>query len=104
MPVSKMDILRQSLQKQKLNTIQRTPSTIPSPTPLTIPSDSPEQPEVQTPVWDAENKATGEKTVRRFNSTTKQTELKGKVSYNSFDSNIEPWRYDREGDTSLFSF
>ena len=39
---------------------------------------------------------TGEKTVRNFNSTTKtfnsttkQTELEGKVSYNSFDSNIE---------------
>ena len=29
MPVSKMDILRQSLQKQNLNTIQTTPSTIP---------------------------------------------------------------------------
>ena len=49
MPVSKMDILRQSLQKQNLNTIQTTPSTIPSTTPLTIPSDSPERPKAQTP-------------------------------------------------------
>ena len=36
-----------------------------------------------------ESKAIGEKTVQKFNSTTKQTELEGKVSYNSFDSNIE---------------
>ena len=89
MPVSKMDILRQSLQKQNLNTIQTTPSTIPSTTPLTIPSDSLERPKVQTPAWVVESKAIGEKTVRKFNSTTIQTELEGKVSYNSFDSNIE---------------
>ena len=80
-----MDILRQSLQKQNLNTMQTTRSTIPS----TIPSDSPERPKVQTPAWVAENKGPGEKTVWKFNSTTKQTELEGKVSYNSFDSNIE---------------
>ena len=47
-----MDILRQSLQKQNLNTMQTTRST-----------------------WVAENKATGEKTIQKFNSTTKQTEL-----------------------------
>ena len=88
MPVSKMDILRQSLQKQNLNTIQTTRSTIHSTT-STIPSDSPKRPKVQTLAWVAENKATGEKTVRKFNSTTKQTELEGKVSFNSFDSNIE---------------
>ena len=81
MPVSKMDILRQSLQKQNLNTIQTTPST--------IPSDSPERPKVQTPAWVVESKAIEEKTVQKFNSKTKQTELEGKVSYNSFDSNIE---------------
>ena len=40
MPVSKMDILRQSLQKQNLITIQTTPLKIPWTTPLTIPSDS----------------------------------------------------------------
>ena len=79
------DILRQSLQKQNLNTMQTTRSTIHS----TIPSDSPERPKVQTPAWVAENKGPGEKTVWKFNSTTKQTELEGKVSYNSFDSNIE---------------
>ena len=69
--------------------------TTPSPIPSTIPSDLPERPKVQT-AWVAENKTTGEKTVRNFNSTTKnfnsttkQTELEGKVSYNSFDSNIE---------------
>ena len=84
-----MDILRQSLQKQNLNTIQTTRSIIHSTTPSTIPSDSPERPKVQTLAWVAENKATGEKTVRKFNSTTKQTELEGKVSFNSFDSNIE---------------
>ena len=80
-----MDILHQSLQKQNLNTMQTTCLTIPS----TIPSDSPERPKVQTPAWVAENKGPGEKTVWKFNSTTKQTELEGKVSYNSFDSNIE---------------
>ena len=84
-----MDILHQSLQKQSLNIIQTTPSTIPSTTPFTMPSDSPERQKVQTSAWTAESKATGEKTVRKFNSTTKQTELEGKVSYNSFDSNIE---------------
>ena len=89
MPVSKMDILHQSLQKQNLNTIQTTRSTIHSATPSTIPSDSPKRPKVQTLAWVAENKATGEKTVRKFNSTTKQTELEGKVSFNSFDSIIE---------------
>ena len=75
--------------------MQTTPSPIPSTTPLTIPSDLPERPKVQT-AWVAENKTTGEKTVRNFNSTTKNfnsttklTELEGKVSYNSFDSNIE---------------
>ena len=52
----------------------------------TIPSDSPENPKVQTPAWVAENKATGEKTVWKFDSTTKQTELEGEVSYNSSDS------------------
>ena len=36
-----------------------------------------------------ESKAIGEKTVQKFNSTTKQAELEGKVSYNSFDFNIE---------------
>ena len=76
-----MDILRQYLQKQNLDTIQTTPST--------IPSDSPGRPKVQTPAWAAESKATGEKTVWKFSSTTKQTELKGKVSYNPFNSNIE---------------
>ena len=50
MPVSKMNILRKSLQKQNLNTIQATPSKIPSTTHLTIISDSPEHPKVQTPV------------------------------------------------------
>ena len=75
-----MDILHQSLQKLNLNTIQTTPSTIPSTTPLTIPSDSPEHQKAQTPVWVVESKATGEKTIRKFNSTTKQTDLEGKVS------------------------
>ena len=84
-----MDILRQSLQKQNLNTIQTTSSTISSTTPLTIPSDSPEHPKVQTPAWVVESKTVEEKTVRKFNNTTKQTKLEGKVSYNSFDSNIE---------------
>ena len=84
-----MDILRQSLQKQSLNTMQTTRSTIHSTTPSTISADSPERPKVQTPTWVAENKATGEKTVSKFNSTTKKTELEGKVSYNFFDSNIE---------------
>ena len=86
-PVSKMDILHQSLQKQNLNTKETTRSTIYSTIPSTIPLDSPQRPKVQIPAWIAENKATGEKTVRKFNSTTKQTELEGKV--NSFDSNIE---------------
>ena len=72
-------ILYQSLQKQNLNTIQTTPSIIPSATPSAIPSDSRERPKVQTPAWFAESKATGEKTVQKFNSTTKQTELEGKV-------------------------
>ena len=63
--------------------------TIPSATSSTIPSDSPGFQKVQTPGWVAESKATGEKTVRKFNSTTKQTELAGEVLYNSFDSSIE---------------
>ena len=95
-----MDILRQSLQKQNLNTIQATPSIIPS----TIPSDSPERPKVQTPAWVAESKATREKTVRKFNSTTKQTELDGKVSYNSFDSNIELIEYFQNLNNREFEF
>ena len=72
-----------------MNTIQATPSTIPSTTPSTILSDSPERPKVQTTAWVAESKTTGEKTVRKFSSTTKQTEVEGKVSYNSLDSNLE---------------
>ena len=44
---------------------------------------------IETPAWVVESKATGEKTVREFNSTTKQIELEGKVSYYSFDSNIK---------------
>ena len=71
-----MDILRQSLQKQNLNIMQTTCSTIYSTTPSTIPSDSPECQKVQTPAWVAQNKTTGEK----FNSTTKQTELQDIVS------------------------
>ena len=54
-PVSKMDILRQSLQKIKLNTIQVTPSTIPSTTPLRIPSDSPDRQRAQIPIWVVES-------------------------------------------------
>ena len=69
--------------------MQKTRSTIYSTTPSTILSDSPERPKVQTPAWVAENKATGEKNIRKFNSAAKQTELQGKFSYNSFDSNIE---------------
>ena len=46
-------------------------------------------PKVQTPSWAAESKATGEKTVRKFSCSKKQTELKGKVLYNPFDSNKE---------------
>ena len=46
-------------------------------------------PKVQTPSWAAESKATGEKTVPKFSCTKKQTELKGKVLYNPFDSNKE---------------
>ena len=84
-----MNILCQSLQKQNLNTTQTIPSTIPPTTPLTIHSDLPERLKVQTPAWVMESKAIREKTVRKFNSTTKQTELEGKVSHNSFDSNIE---------------
>ena len=72
MPVSKMDILRQFLQKQNLDTMQTTRSTIDSTIPSTIASDSPERPKVQTPAWVVENKGTGEKTVRKFNSITKQ--------------------------------
>ena len=89
MPVSKMDILRQSLQRQNLNTMQKTRSTIHSTTSSAIPSYLPKRPKVQTPAWVAENKTTVEKTVRKFNSTTKRTELVGKVSYNSFDFNTE---------------
>ena len=63
MPASKMDILRQSLQKQNSNTMQTTRSTIYSTTPSTIASDSPERPKVQTTAWVVENKATKEKTV-----------------------------------------
>ena len=76
-----MDILRQSLQKQSLNTMQTTRSTIHSTTPSTISADSSERPKVQTPTWVVENKTTREKTVRKFNSTTKQIELEGKVSF-----------------------
>ena len=72
-----------------MNTIQATPSIIPSATPSAIPSDSRERPKVQRPAWFADSKATGEKNVQKFNSTTKQTELKGKVSYNCLDSSIE---------------
>ena len=85
-----MDIPSQSLQKQNLNAIQTTASTIPSTIPVTILSDSPERPKVKTPAWAAESKATGKKTVRKFNSTISQTELEGKVQCNYFDSNIEP--------------
>ena len=70
-----MDILCQSLQKQNLNTMQITHSTIYSTILSTIPSDLPERPKVQIPTWVVENKVTGEKTVQKFNSTTKQTEL-----------------------------
>ena len=63
MPASKMDILRQSLQKQNSNTMQTTRSTIYSTTPSTTASDSPERPKVQTTAWVVENKATKEKTV-----------------------------------------
>ena len=79
-----MDLLHQSIQKQ-LNTIQTTPSIISS----KIASDSPERPKVQTPVWVAESKVTGEKTLQKFHSKTKHFDLEGKVSYNSFDINIE---------------
>ena len=82
MPVYKIDILRQSLQKQNLNTIQTIPSTIPSTTPLAIPSDSPERPKVQT----LHGLRRGRPLEKRLSeSLTAQ----GKVSYNSFDSNIE---------------
>ena len=54
MPVSRMDILRQSLQKQNLNTMQTTRSKILS----TIPSDTPELAKVQILEWVAENKVT----------------------------------------------
>ena len=81
-----MDILHQ---KQNLSAMQTTRSTIHSTISSTIPSDSPECRKVQTPAWVAENKGTGEKTVQKFNITTKQTESEGKVLYNSFDSNIE---------------
>ena len=50
---------------------------------------SPERPKVQTPAWVVESKATGKKTARKLNSTTKQTELEGKVSYNSFHPSIK---------------
>ena len=75
LPFSKMDILCQSLQKQNLNTMQITHSTIYSTILSTIFSDLPERPKVQIPAWVAENKVTGEKTIQQFNSTTKQTEL-----------------------------
>ena len=80
MPISKMDIFRQALRKQNLNTMQTIGLTIYSTTPSTIPSDSPEHPKVQTPALVAENKATGEKTVQKFDSTTKQTELQNIIS------------------------
>ena len=89
MAVSKMDILCQSLQKQNLISIQKTPLAIPSTTPLTIPSDSLERPKEQIHVCVAESKATEEKNVQKFNSKTKQTDLEGTVSYNSFDSKIK---------------
>ena len=60
--------------------MQTTRSTIYSITPSKIPSDSPERPKVQTPAWVAENKATGEKTVRKFNSKTEQAELQDMIS------------------------
>ena len=81
MPVFKMYISCQFLQKQNFITVQTISST--------IPSDSPECPKVQTPVLVAESKTTEEKTVRKVNSKTKQTDSEGKVSYNPFDSNIE---------------
>ena len=62
-----------SKKKKKLNTIQSTPSTIPSTILLKILSDSPKRPKVQTPAWIAESKAILEKAVLKFNSTTKQT-------------------------------
>ena len=74
-----------------MNTIQTTPSTISSKNPLIVPSDLPERPKVQTSGWVVQTKVTGENTNRKFYSTTKQTELEGKVSYNSFDSNIKLW-------------
>ena len=74
-----------------MNTIQTTPSTISSKNPLIVPSDLPERPKVQTSGWVVQTKVTGENTDRKFYSTTKQTELEGKVSDNSFDSNIKLW-------------
>ena len=71
MPFSKMDILCQSLQKQNLNIMQITHSTIYSTILSTILSDLPERPKVQILAWVAENKVTGEKTIQQFNSTTK---------------------------------
>ena len=65
--------------------MQTTYSTIHSTIPSTILSDSPERPKVQRPAWVGENRSTGEKAVGKFNSTTKETELEGKISYNSFD-------------------
>ena len=89
MPVSKLNILRQSLQKQNLITVQTTCLKTSSTTTLTIPSDSRERPKVQAPVWIAESKVTEVKAIRKFNSKTKQTVLAGKFSHNSFDNNTE---------------
>ena len=72
MPVSKMDILRQSLQKQNLNKMQITRSTVYSTILSTILSDSPELPKVQILEWVAENMSTGEKTE---NSTAQSNRL-----------------------------
>ena len=36
-----------------------------------------------------ESKATGEKTIQKFKSKTKQNDLEGKVSHNSFDTKIQ---------------
>ena len=80
MPVSKMETLRQSLQKQDLNTIQTTPSVV----------EGQQLLQESLQIHQNVQKYRHLHGLRRkFNSTTKQTELEGKVSYNSFDSNIE---------------
>ena len=85
-----MDILCQSLKKKtKFNYNSNNTFNNPFNDLFNNISDSPERPKLQTSVWVAGSKATGKNTFPKFNSKAKQTDSEGKVSYNSFDSNIK---------------